>query len=152
MSIELNYLLVARVLFTVTTLGYSLVTVIVDFNATHASNPRWTPHARFHLVWQISSYAGFGLFALALIWWPGPLAVERLYLVAAIAAIIYAGFFVALLNMPRYGGSTYDDNGYAPFPAPLPVFGKQWDLNVTAFSIHVTILAAATLVTIVGQI
>ena len=60
--------------------------MFADFNKTHATNPKWTPHARFHVVWQISSYVGFGLLALALIWWPGPLAIERLYLVALMGA------------------------------------------------------------------
>ena len=81
MSFTFDHLLLARILFTVMTAGYAVATVIADFNATHATNPKWTPHARFHVVWQITSYVGFGLFALVLIWWPGPLAVERLYLV-----------------------------------------------------------------------
>ena len=74
--------LLARILFTLMTAGWAVATVLADFNKTHATNPKWTPHARFHVVWQISSYVGFGLLAFALIWWPGPLAVERLYLVA----------------------------------------------------------------------
>jgi hypothetical protein len=35
---------------------------------------------------------GFGLFAFALIWWPSPLAVERLYFAAFMGAILYAAF------------------------------------------------------------
>ena len=129
-----DHLLVARVLFTLMTAGYAFATIIADFNATHATNPKWTGHARFHVVWQISSYIGFGLLALALIWWPGPLAVERLYLAALMGAIVYAAFFVALLTMPAYGGRAYDDNGYQPFPAPVPLFAKAWDVNTTAFT------------------
>ena len=72
MSFAFDHLLLARILFTVMTAGYAVATVIADFNATHATNPEWTPHARFHVVWQITSYVGFGLFALVLIWWPGP--------------------------------------------------------------------------------
>ena len=79
---SIDHILIARILFTLMTVGYAVLTVIADFNKTHATNPEWTPHARFHVVWQILSYVGFGLLALALIWWPGPLAVERLYLVA----------------------------------------------------------------------
>ena len=77
MSFDAN--LLARILLTLVTLGYGLATVFADFNKTHATNPQWTPHARFHVVWQISSYVGFGLLALALTWWPGPMAIERLY-------------------------------------------------------------------------
>ena len=69
-----DHILLARILFTLMTAGWAVATVIADFNKTHATNPKWTPHARFHVVWQISSYVGFGLLAFALIWWPGPLA------------------------------------------------------------------------------
>ena len=66
--------LVARVLLTLNTLGYSLVPVLADFNSTHATNPLWTPHARFHVVWQVLSYCGIGSIALFLIWTAGPAA------------------------------------------------------------------------------
>ena len=57
-------------------------------------------------------------------------------------AIVYAAFFVALIAMPVYGGAAYDDNGYQPFAAPVPIFRKTWDVNITAFSIQLVILAA----------
>jgi len=142
MSIAFDHILLARILFTLMTAGYAFATVLADFNKTHATNPKWTPHARFHVVWQICSYVGFGLIALALIWWPGSLALERLYLVATMGAIVYAAFFVALVAMPIYGGRAYDDNGYQPFKAPVPLIAKAWDVNITVFCIQVAILAA----------
>jgi hypothetical protein len=54
-----DYILLARILLTLVTLGYGLATVFADFNKMHATNPQWTPHARFHVVWQICSYVGF---------------------------------------------------------------------------------------------
>jgi hypothetical protein len=59
------------------------------------------------------------------------------------AAIVYAAFFVALLAMPVYGGGAYDDNGYQPFAAPLPIFAKRWDVNITAFCVQLALLAAS---------
>src|ERR1051326_9328097 len=126
--------LIARILLSLVTLGYSLVTILADINKKHATNPTWTPHARFHVVWQVASYAGLGLIALALIWVPGPYAVARLYLAAALAAAVYGGFFVALFTMRLSGGRTFDDNGYHPFAVPLGRRPQLWDLNVTAFS------------------
>jgi hypothetical protein len=145
MTIAFDHILLARILFTLMTAGYAFATVIADFNRTHATNPKWTPHARFHVVWQICSYVGFGLLALALIWWPGPLAVERLYLVAVMGAIVYVAFFVAVFSMPLYGGAAYDENGYPPFAAPVPLIAKAWDVNITVFSIQVAILLAGVL-------
>ena len=137
--------LLARVLLTLVTLGYGFATILADFNKTHATNPKWTPHARFHVVWQICSYSGFGLLALALLWAPGPYAMERLILVAIMAAIVYAAFFIAVFAMPIYGGAAYDDNGYQPFAAPVPILAKRWDVNITAFSIQLVLLAAGSL-------
>jgi hypothetical protein len=48
---SIDRILVARILFTLMTAGYAALTVIADFNKTHATNPEWTPHARFHVVW-----------------------------------------------------------------------------------------------------
>ena len=142
---DFDNILVARILFTLSIAGYAVGTVIADFNKTHATNPKWTPHARFHVVWQITSYVGFGLLALGLLWWPGAYAIERIYLVAAMSAIVYAAFFAAVVAMPLYGGGAYDDNGYQPFEAPVPLIADKWDVNITAFSIQLVILAAGVL-------
>ena len=138
----IDHILIARVLFTLTVFGYAVGPAIADFNNTHATNPKWMPHARFHVVWQVCTQIGFGLFALALIWWPGPYSLERLYVVMAFAVIIYGAFFIALIAMPIYGGRAYDSNGYKPFKAPIPIIAKRWDANITAFSIQLIILAA----------
>ncbi|HET9617996.1 MAG TPA: DUF6640 family protein [Pseudolabrys sp.] len=150
MSFAFDHILLARILFTLMTAGYAVATIIADFNATHATNPKWTGHARFHVVWQITSYIGFGLLSLVLIWWPGPLAVERLYLAAIMGAIVYAAFFIAVVTMPVYGGAAYDDNGYQPFAAPVPVFAKSWDVNITAFSVQLVIWVAGLTATLSG--
>ncbi len=135
--------LVARLLLTLATVGYGFITIIADFNRTHATNPAWTPHARFHVVWQILSYCGFGLLALALIWWPGPHALERLYLACAFAAVVYGAFFVTLFAMPLYGGRAYDDNGYRPFTLTIGRRPRLMDVNVSAFSVFITVLVVA---------
>jgi hypothetical protein len=142
MPFTFDHMLLARVLFTLTTTGWAFATVLADFNNTHATNPKWTPHARFHVVWQICSYVGFGILALALIWWPGPLALERLYLAALLSVIVYVAFFTALIAMPLYGGGAYDDNGYQPFAAPVPVISKAWDVNITIFCVQLVLLTA----------
>jgi hypothetical protein len=134
--------LAARLLLTVATLGYALVTIKADLNATHATNPLWTPHARFHVVWQVLSYAGVGIIALGLIWIAGPLETERFYLAGALALAMYGGFFVALVARPLYGGVLYDENGYLPFRPPVGPSHWRWDVNVTAFTAMSAILLA----------
>ena len=135
--------LLARVLLTLATIGYGVITVKADFNRTHATNPLWTPHARFHLVWQITSYVGFALMAFALIWLPGPYRVERLYLAAGFAAVVYGAFFIALATMSVYGGRTYDENGYQPLTVRIGR-PRLMDLNVTVFSVQLVVLLVGT--------
>src|SRR6516225_4545034 len=105
-------LITARILLTLAALGFSAITIIADLNKTHASNPAWTGHARFHVVWQILSYSGIGLIALYLIWAGG---IERLYLAAALSFAIYGAFFTTVFARPMYKGTLYDQNGYPPF-------------------------------------
>ena len=47
--------------------------------------------------------------------------------------------------MPIYGGEAYDKNGYLPFAAPVPVFAKRWDVNITIFCVQAVILVAGVL-------
>jgi hypothetical protein len=139
---------IARIFLTLTVLGYALVTIKADFNKTHATNPKWTPHARFHVVWQILSYAGVGLVALYLIWIEGPNPLERLYLAAALSAAIYGAFFAAVIARPVFGGTLYDENGYPPFRPPIGPAGWRWDVNVTAFSVLSSIMLVGVLATL----
>jgi hypothetical protein len=134
--------LIARVLLTLATLGYGLVPMIVDLSKTHATNPLWTPHARFHVVWQVSSYCGVGLIALWLIWSAGPVA--KLWLAVGLAAAMYAGFFAAVVAMRRFGGRLADPNGVPPI-ATVNVGGKPLalDANLTVFGVLVAIAAIA---------
>jgi len=136
--------LIARALLTLNVLGYSLGPAIADFNKTHATNPLWTPHARFHVVWQVSSYCGVGLIALWLIWSAGP--AGKLWLAVALAVAMYAGFFATVFAMPRFGGALSDVNGLPPLTT-VTFGGKPvgLDTNLTVFSVQAAILIAAVL-------
>ncbi|MFV1366476.1 DUF6640 family protein [Mycolicibacterium elephantis] len=127
----------ARIVLTVVILGFSAVPAYADFNKTHATNPEWTPHARYHVVWQVASYIGIGLVALGLLWLPGPESALRAYLAALLALCVYGGFFVAAASMRMYGGRLYDDNGYPPVPVRVMGRERLIDLNVTVFSTFV---------------
>ena len=54
-------------------LDLAQLTPLIDFNESHATNPLWTGHARFHLVWQVNAM-----------------------IITAILSIIYCGFFIQL--------------------------------------------------------
>ncbi len=134
-------LLTAKILLTLATLGYSAIPAIFDSNETHATNPSFPGHARFHVVWQVTSYIFLAGLALFLIWTAGD-DTGPIWLAAIIAAGAYGGFWTALLSRPMYEGKLQSEVN------PVPAF--QWNLlgrrfktdaNVTIFSIAVLVLA-----------
>ena len=128
-----------RVLMTVVTLGYSLVPTLADLNWTHATNPLWTGHARYHVVWQVSSYILIAALGLYLIWTPGPTADERFLIATGIAVAVYGGFFTALGTMGAYEGQLADTNGVPS----VTIFGVTIDLNVLVFVVLILFLVAS---------
>ena len=138
-------MIAAKILLTVATLGYSAIPCIADLNASHATNPNWVGHARFHVVWQVASYALLALVGLGLIWGPGEQSAGRLWIAASMAAAAYAGFFVAVATRSLYGGTNYDPNGVLPIR--LPVIGDRmsFEVNITLFCMTTVCLVAGAL-------
>ena len=135
--------LLARILLTVATLGYGFVTIKADFNATHATNPLWTPHARFHVVWQVLSYSGIALIALGLIWIGGPHA-GRTALPGG-----PAGRRPVRRLLPRHAGAPglWRRALRREWLSAVQGAGRlgRWDVNVTAFTIMTAFLIAGLL-------
>lgn len=138
-------LLLAKILLTLATLGYSAIPAKFDSNNTHATNPCFDPHARFHVVWQVSSYVYIAVLALYLIWsagaehWP-------LWIAAILAASAYGGFWSAVVSRPSYGGHLLSSvNPVPPFNWTIGGRRVTTDANVTLFTAAVIVLAAALL-------
>jgi hypothetical protein len=131
----------SRLLLTVTAIGYGFLPLLADFNRTHATNPLWTGHARFHVVWQCLSYLGISLIALALLWASASPSVSAQWVVVALGYAVYLGFFATRLSIRLYGGSSYDDNGYLPLDlGPIRV-----EPNTLLFSVMVLLHTVAAL-------
>lgn len=126
-------LLTIKVLLTICTLGYSAIPTFFDFSNSHATNPTWTGHARYHVIWQVSSYDYMALLALVLIWTAGQDATQ-LWVPSILTLAAYGGFFTALLTMPIYGGILKDKVNGVP-EANFRLFGRAMriDLNVLLF-------------------
>jgi hypothetical protein len=134
----------ARFVVSAIALSQGLAPLVIDCNRTHATNPLWPGHARFHLVWQVGSSVLFGLLELALVWWRGPLVSERFYLAAVLALIPLLGFVAALISRSRYGGTLHDPNGIAPVKLRLASRAVEVDLNA------VLVISAIFLLLIAG--
>ena len=127
-------LMTAKVLLTIATLGYSAIPAYFDTNNTHATNPSWTGHARYHVIWQVSSYVYIGLLALILIWTAGS-AIGPLWIATLLAAGAYAGFWTAYVTRPAYSGRLVDEvNGVPPFVWNIAGRKVETDANVTIFT------------------
>lgn len=127
-------LLTAKILLTIITLGYSAIPSFFDFNKTHVTNPSWTGHARYHVVWQVSTFNILGVLALYLIWTSG-VNVAQLWIPLIIAAAAYAGFWTACFTRPLYNGVLQDEvNGVPEFH--YNIFGKKFsvDANISLFT------------------
>jgi hypothetical protein len=105
--------LTAKILVTLVAVATGLGPMRADFNATHATNPLWTPHARFHVVWQVLCQAGIALFVLYLVW--AAQFSGHVLLAAVLNFNWIVTFFLTLANMKRFEGSLKDVNGIPPF-------------------------------------
>ena len=127
-------LLAAQILLTIATLGYSAIPTLVDLGETHATNPSWTGHARYHVVWQVASLiimAAVGLFLTWTATGPG----IGLWTAAALCVVAYGGFWAALLTRPRYEGVLQDEVNGVP-EVGFGAFGRRLsvDANVSQFA------------------
>jgi len=134
---------IARLLLAALCGGQGLATVAIDLNRTHATNPEWLRHARFHLVWQVVSYALLSVLEVALIVAPGPLERERFYLAAILAGIPMVSCLAAFFTRKIYGGALFDANGILPLR--VTAFGSMFeiDMNLAAEIAGLAILAAS---------
>lgn len=107
----------------------ALATAALDLNRTHATNPQWTGHARFHLVQQTASIALLAVLEVFLILTGGPLQRQRFYLAATLAAIPLLGFCAAWVGRHMYGGTLSDPNGIPPLILKIRGSHLQIDLN-----------------------
>ncbi|CAA0093119.1 Uncharacterised protein [Halioglobus japonicus] len=107
--------LIPRLLFSLVAVALIFGPAKADFNATHATNPLWPPHARFHVVWQVLYNSSISVVALYLLWTPA-VDYHMHIVVAAILNFIWgAAFYVTLASMSMFGGALADVNGIKPF-------------------------------------
>jgi hypothetical protein len=128
----LNHVLVARILSSFLCALQGLATLAIDLNRTHATNPTWTGHARFHVVWQSVSVALLSILELVLIWLHGPCQKEEFYLALLLTAVSPLGFMIALVSRTMFGGTLSDPDGIPPARLILFGVGLSIDLNFVA--------------------
>lgn len=123
--------LISRLLFSLVSVALIFGPAKADFNATHATNPLWTPHARFHVVWQVLSNSAISLVALYLLWTPSDDYFTYIVLAAVLNFIWLIAFFLTLASMSLFDGSLADVNGIKPFN--FNIFGTVYQVDTNLF-------------------
>jgi len=131
-------LTIARILLTITAVQYGLVPLIVDLSPSHVFHDHWPPHARFHMVWLLTSSAGIGVFAIWLIWWQSRKGDHYMRLACILGFIVLGSFFVAAGMMKNYGGALADPTHQ--------IIIAGIDGNMFAFSIALVLQVAGTVI------
>jgi len=127
-----DHRLIARVGLSLLCAIQGIATVVLDCNRTHATNPTWTPHARFHVVWQTSTTALAAAAELVLLWsgWVGE--AQGFYLALMMASLSPIGFLATCVTIGWFGGALSDANGIQPVPLNVGSRIVKVDLNLVA--------------------
>jgi len=123
--------LVPRILFTIVAVMIGVGPIFADFNKTHATNPLWPPHARFHVVWQVLSQNGVSLVILYLLWSHSPDYGTHIVVAGILNYVWGASFYSTLATMKIYGGALKDVNGIKPFR--FNIFGTIYLVDTNLF-------------------
>jgi len=144
--VSLDHRIAARCVLALLCAIQGLATPIIDFNRTHATNPNWPGHARFHLVWQAISTALLSILEVALIWWPGRFVEQRFFLAVVITCIPLLAFLIAVIGRVLYDGTLSDPNGIPP--ARILVLGRvrRIDLNLAVVTAALLVLAVVVII------
>jgi hypothetical protein len=142
----LNHRFAARLLLSLLNVIQGLATIAIDLNRTHATNPGWPRHARFHLVWQVFSSALLCTLAVSLIWLRGPTAEYNFYLAGILTCIPLMGFLIALISRKVYDGSLSDPNGI--YPVRLKFRGLVFSLDMNLVAVLAAFVLLAAIVTV----
>lgn len=139
---NLDHQLLARLALSALCVIQGVTQLAIDTGRTHATNPVWARHARFHVVWQSVTVAILSGVELALLWYRGFPRDAAFYLAVLLAAVSPLAFFVALATRKRYDGALSDPNGMRACAFGTGHRTFSVDLNVVAISVAVLALAA----------
>ncbi len=122
-----------------------IATIVLDLDRTHASNPEWARHARFHIVWQTLTITLLSMVELGLIWSGFVGQTSGFYLALLLAALSPIAFLVSLATRKLFGAALSDPNGIPPVRIS---FGKGEilvDMNIIAVAAVLAAMGAINL-------
>ena len=122
---EFEILFISKILLTLICIGFGTITPLIDFNESHATNPLWTGHARFHLVWQVNAMIINALLSLVLMWFfYSPL----IHLIVILLNYLWIFSFLATaIGLKLFDGELNDINGVPP--VFIKILGKKYEID-----------------------
>ena len=129
---QIELISVSKILLTLICVGFGTITPLIDFNESHATNPLWTGHARFHLVWQVNAMIITALLSLALLWFFYSFTNHIIVLLLNYLWIF--SFYATVFGLKLFDGELNDINGVPPVFINLLSQKFEIDRNIQAIT------------------
>jgi hypothetical protein len=136
----------ARLMVTAVAAGQGITPLFIDLNRTHATNPLWTGHARFHVVEQSFVFLSVAIVEVAMLWAIAPGARLLFYLATLLTALPMFAFLVATSTRSVYGGTLHDPNGVQPVRMRIGDHIREVDMNIVLIIVGAVVLLIALLI------
>ena len=122
---EFEILFISKILLTLICVGFGTITPLIDFNESHATNPLWTGHARFHLVWQVNAMIITAVLSIVLLWFFYSIT-NHLIVILLIYLWIFS-FYAAVFGLKLFDGELNDINGVPP--VFIKILGREYEID-----------------------
>ena len=122
---EIEFSFISKILLTLICIGFGTITPLIDFNESHATNPLWTGHARFHLVWQVNAMIVTAILSLIMLWAFYSL---KFHLIVILLNYLWIfSFYSTVLGIRLFDGELNDINGVPP--VIINIFGRTFEID-----------------------
>jgi len=122
---QIELIFISKVLLTLICIGLGTLTPLIDFNESHATNPLWTGHARFHLVWQVNAMIITALLSIFLLWFF--YSITNHLIVILLNFLWVLSFYATVFGLKLFDGELNDINGVPP--VLIKLLGREFEID-----------------------
>ena len=122
---QLESLFISKILLTLIALGLGTITPLIDFNESHATNPLWTGHARFHLVWQVNAMIITAILSISILWLF--YSITNHLIVILLNFLWILSFYATVFGLKLFDGELNDINGVPP--VFIKILGREYEID-----------------------
>ena len=139
---QIELVFISKILLTLICVGFGTLTPLIDFNESHATNPLWTGHARFHLVWQVNAMIITSLLSIVLLWFF--YSITNHLIVFLLNYLWIFSFYATVFGLKLFDGELNDINGVPP--VFINIFGREYEIdrNIQAITGSLVVISYAS--------